>query len=559
MRKLIYKHALKNAQDHGKANPKAVLGKVLAEKPELKGRMKELLSLIEDVVGEVNSLPEEKIAAELKGHEFVKRKAKKEGLPDLPGAEKGKVVLRFAPNPSGPLHIGHSRAAILNDEYAKRYDGKLILRIEDTDPRRVDKDAYKMIKEDLEWLGVEWHQEYIQSEHLEVYYDHARKLLEMDAAYVCTCAQEEFKELREARKPCPCRGLDRKKNVERFEDMFSEYEEGGAVVRLKTDLKHKNPSVRDFPIMRIADFEHPLAGGKKRIYPLMNFSVPVDDHALGMTHVLRGKDHLLNTEKQRYVYSYLGWKEPEFIHYGILKIGGVALSTSGIAKGIEEGEYSGWDDVRLGTLQALKRRGIQPGAIRKVMLDVGIKRVDIGFSWKNLYACNRELVEPGAGRYFFVGKPRRMVIEGLPKIGTIEIRRHPDHPEMGTRKLEVAAREQEEGIYVSGGDFDGIEEGDRVRLMGAFTVEVEKKGDALTARWLDIDLEETRQKGASFVQWVPQGNVRVEVHAPEGGVSGLGEIGLRDAEVGEVVQFERFGFVRIDKRDGKIEASFTHK
>ncbi len=469
------------------------------------------------------------------------------------------MVLRFAPNPSGPLHIGHSRAAILNDEYAKRYEGNLVLRIEDTDPRRVDTDAYEMIKEDLEWLDVKWDDEYIQSEHLERYYEHAKKLLEMGAAYVCTCSQEEFKKLRESKKPCPCRELDREENLTRFKRMFSKGKEGEAVLRLKTDLKHKNPSVRDFPIMRIVDFEHPRAGDK-RLYPLMNFSVSVDDHSLGITHVLRGKDHLLNTEKQEFIYDYFGWEKPEFIHYGILKIGGVALSTSEIGRGIKEKKYSGWNDVRLGTIKALQRRGIKPEAIRKAMLDVGVKRVDISFSWKNLYAYNRELIEPKAKRYFFVSDPKKMLIENLPTIRTIEIRCHPDYPDMGMRELEVTGEEQKKGIYVSNEDFERFNVGDKVRLMGAFNVEVTKKeSDTVFADFLGIELEEARSMDASFIQWVPQENVKVRVHSPDGTFSGLGEKDLEKANVDEIVQFERFGFVRIDGKEDWIEACFAHK
>jgi len=207
------------------------------------------------------------------------------------------VVLRFAPNPSGPLHIGHARAAILNQEYVNRYGGKLILRVEDTDPRRVDPDAYQMIPEDLKWLGVQWQEEYIQSDRIEIYHEYARKLIELGEAYMCTCPGEEFKKLKDASQPCSCRDMSVEDNLERWEGM-PEMAEGTAVLRVKTDLEHKNPAIRDWVAMRIVDAEHPRIGTKFRVYPMMNFAVAVDDHLLGVTHVLRGKDHLANSENR---------------------------------------------------------------------------------------------------------------------------------------------------------------------------------------------------------------------------------------------------------------------
>ncbi|MEE8403682.1 MAG: glutamate--tRNA ligase, partial [Candidatus Hydrothermarchaeaceae archaeon] len=397
---VIRKHAVKNAVDFGKADKKAVLGKVLAESPELRDRVREILPLIEKIVAEVNAVSMEQLGVEVKKFEFAKKKEKRTGLLELKNTEN--VVLRFAPNPSGPLHLGHSRAAVLNDEYAKRYKGKLILRIEDTDPSRVDPDAYDMIDEDLEWLGVTCHEKVIQSERLGIYYGYCEKLVERGNAYVCTCESVTFRKLRIDGIACACRKNSAQENIEKYKKMFTDYREGEAVVRLKTDLGLKDPSLRDFPLMRISEHPHPRAKGR-RVYPLMNFAVTVDDHLTGLTHVLRGKDHIPNIKKQGFIYDYFGWTPPEYIHYGRVKIEELALSTSKTKEGIEKGEYSGWDDVRLGTLRAMAKRGIRPEAIRKAMIEVGTKRSDIRFSWKNLYAYNRELIERDANRYFFVG------------------------------------------------------------------------------------------------------------------------------------------------------------
>src|SRR5690606_18963889 len=195
------------------------------------------------------------------GLQIRERKQKKrKGLRDLPDAGE-EAVLRFAPHPSGPLHIGHARAAILNDEYARKYGGRLILRIEATDPRRCDPEAYRIVPEDLEWLGVEWDETVIQSDRMETYYEYTGKLIEKGGAYVCTCTPEEFRELKNRGEACRCRDLGVKENLNRWHEMF-EMPEGSAVVRVKTDLEHPNPAIRDWVAMRIVEAEHPRTGSE---------------------------------------------------------------------------------------------------------------------------------------------------------------------------------------------------------------------------------------------------------------------------------------------------------
>lgn len=559
MREIIYKYALKNAIDYGRAEPKAVLGKVLKEKPELRENISALLSLLEEVVEQVNSLSTETRRAEIEKYEFEDRKKEKKALlQELPNPAR--VVLRFAPNPSGPLHLGHCRAAILNDEYAKRYNGRLILRFEDTDPARVDPEAYAMVEEDLRWLGVDYHEVAVQSERLEVYYEHARKLLEIGAAYVCTCSQREFQSLRNAGKACDCRSRETSKNLLEYSRMFDEYRVGEAVLRLKTGLELPDPAMRDFVIMRISEEPHPRIKDR-RVYPLYNFAVVVDDHLMGITHVLRGKDHLINTRKQMYIYDYLSWPKPEFIHYGLMRIEGLELSTSLMAEGIKEGKFTGWDDPRLGTLRAIRRRGIKPEAIRRAILDVGIKSTDINFSWKNLYAYNRNLIERDANRYFFVEDPKLLIISpSTPIKPEYTAPLHPDFPEKGKRKLAFEIGDDAATAYISGPDFEIINPGDLIRLMDAFNVEIVEKGeDRVVARYISDDLEEARRKRMPLKHWVSKDFVEVEVRTPEGVLRGYGEGDLKKAAIDDIVQFERFGFVRIDKINDKIVAYFTHK
>ncbi|BAA30798.1 glutamate--tRNA ligase [Pyrococcus horikoshii] len=566
--KIALKHALINAIEHGgKANLKAVIGKVLGENPELRPRAKEIIPIINKVVEEVNSLARDEQLEKLKDiypEYFEKKEEKKEkkGLPLLPKAEKGKVVTRFAPNPDGAFHLGNARAAILSYEYAKMYGGKFILRFDDTDPKvkRPEPIFYKMIIEDLEWLGIKPDEIVYASDRLEIYYKYAEELIKMGKAYVCTCPPEKFRELRDKGIPCPHRDEPVEVQLERWKKMLNgEYKEGEAVVRIKTDLNHPNPAVRDWPALRIIDNpNHPRTGNKYRVWPLYNFASAIDDHELGVTHIFRGQEHAENETRQRYIYEYFGWEYPVTIHHGRLSIEGVVLSKSKTRKGIEEGKYLGWDDPRLGTIRALRRRGILPEAIKELIIEVGLKKSDATISWENLAAINRKLVDPIANRYFFVADPIPMEVEGAPEF-IAEIPLHPDHPERGVRRLKFTP---ERPVYVSKDDLNLLKPGNFVRLKDLFNVEILEVGDKIRARFYSFEYEIAKKNRWKMVHWVTEGRP-CEVIIPEGDElvvrKGLLE---KDAkvQVNEIVQFERFGFVRIDRIEGdKVIAIYAHK
>ena len=552
LEEIVYKHALLNAAKHkGSANPGAVMGSIMANEPELRSRAKEIGPLAGKIVAQVNNLSSDEQASEMEKYGVEvheKKKVKEVGLQELPGTHEN-IVLRFAPNPSGPLHIGHSRAAVPNAEYVKRHDGKLILRIEDTDPKRVYEDAYEMIPEDLKWLGINPDEIVYQSDRFDIYYDYARQLIEKGAAYMCTCDGAVFKELKDNCKPCPCRDNSVEENLKLW-DKFDTMDAGDAVLRVKTDINHKNPAIRDWVAMRLVDETHPRLGNKYRIYPMMNFSVAVDDHLMGMTHVLRGKDHLANSEKQKYLYDHMGWDLPEFIHYGRLKMEDIALSTSKALEGIENGTYSGWDDPRLGTLRAVARRGIDPRTIYNLITEIGVKMADSAISWKKIYGLNRNLLEPVANRYFFVEDPQLIEVKGY-EDGEVTIERplHADHLDRGNRILlfdgsaYLAKEDVEDGVF---------------RLMDAVNVDI--RDNEVT--YNSTSFEDARAVKAKIIQWVPsEENVNVTIVMDDASLKkGLGESALSDLKVGDIVQFERVGFARLDEisQDGLV-FYYAHK
>ncbi len=551
----IRKFALQNAVFFkGTANPKAVVGKILGGCPELRSKAAEITPLINQIVEEVNSMgldAQTKALQEMDSSLLVKeKKERKYELPELKNVGD-KVVMRIAPGPSGPLHIGHTRVSILNDEYVKRYGGDLILRFEDTNPEKIDPDAYDMIPEDLDWLGVKCNRTYIQSERFELYYDCTRKLLEMGKAYVCTCNGDHWRELKEQRQACPCHDLPVEEQLDRYDRFLAgEYSEGEAVVVVKTDLNHPNPAVRDFVALRLVSHPHPRTGDKYVAYPMMNLSVAIDDHEMGMTHVIRGKDHLNNTFRQEYIFDYFGWKKPEYYHYGLVNIPDTVLKTSIIKKEIADGAYTGWNDVRTGTVRAMERRGIRPEAIRRYWVEAGMKAVDIQFSWDNLFGMNRDVIDGVSNRYFFVQDPVRYDIDGIDVIeGSAP--KHPDHPERGSREYRL---EDPRTVFLAGEDSKLFADSKQIRLKDLCNLEY-----GLPAKYAGNDVSVLKH-GVRAVQWVGRDSVDAELLMPDGAVqNGLVESAII-SETADTVQLERIGFARIEKKDaGKVSMVFAHR
>ena len=554
---LLFIYALQNAVKHNSA-PKsgAVIGTVLGKHPEFRSRAREIGPLAGKVAARVAALdgPErerilEEIAPELLA-ELTETHEHERELPALPGAEAG-VVMRFAPNPSGPLHLGHARASILNDYYVRRYGGRYVLRIEDTDPRRVDPEAYGMVLDDIEWLGLGITDIVYQSDRLDIYYDWCKKLIEIGGAYVCLCDAERFRDLKLQKKACPCRNRTVEENLELWQQMLDgEFYEGDATVRVKTDLTHPDPAMRDYSAMRIVNTPiHPRVDAT--VFPLMNFSVAVDDHLLGITHVIRGKDHIANTRRQRYIFDYFGWKPPVYRHYGRMGISGVVLSTSGMREGIKSGLYTGWDDIHLGTLRAIARRGIEAEAVRNAMTDIGIGETDISFSWENLYARNKELVDPKANRYFFVPDPVEATVEGAPP-HEAHAALHPGDPSRGARILATAGR-----VLLPRADIEGRS---MVRLKDLYNVRIVWDGDEPHVSYAGDSLEEARSEKAPIIQWLPADTkIPCTLLRQDGSLEGFCEP-LVAGERDNVVQFERIGFARIDSvEDDRVSAYFAHR
>lgn len=381
--KKIRGYALKNAIAYeGKAQQGSIVSALFNEGLK-KEDMKTYGKKISEIVKKVNamSLDEQKKEFE-KVKDIISVREEREGLPELPHTEKG-VVMRIAPSASGPMHLFHGINASLSFDYVQKYGGKFYVRIEDTNPENIDPKSYKMIEDDAKWLTKNKAIVAIQSDRMDLYYNYAEKLIKGKNAYVCTCSGDDFRKFADEKKDCPCRNL--KDQLERWEKMFKEFKEGEAVLRFKSDMKHKNPAMRDFPLARINETSHPRQKKKYRVWPLMNLAVSVDDIEMKMTHIIRGKDHRDNAKRQELVFEALGKKYPWTGFLGRYHFKDMEISTSLFRKQIEAGKYKGWDDPKLPTLVSLKKRGYKPEAFWKMAEHIGLSEVDKTLDKKDFF------------------------------------------------------------------------------------------------------------------------------------------------------------------------------
>jgi glutamyl-tRNA synthetase len=278
--------------------------------------------------------------------------------------------------------------------------------------------------------------------------------------------------------------------------------------------------------------------------------------------------------RQKYMYQALGWEYPEAIHYGRLKITDAFLSKSKIMTGIKDGIYAGYDDPRLGTFAALCKRGISPEAVKKMIIDVGIKANDVTLSWENLYAHNRKILDAVSSRYFFVSDPIELKISNVPKVFSSKLPLHPEKPERGFREYTITPdNDVTASFWVSKKDEVHIEQGKIVRLMELFNIEITKINKQITidavepklmtieAKYSSEAYEDVRKIKAQLIHWIPKGTefpCEIVLQTAQT-VIGFAESESKKLKPDTVIQFERFGFTRIDEVNQKMVAYYAHK
>jgi glutamyl-tRNA synthetase len=521
----------------------------MGENPAFREHGDEVPGVVAPVVERVNDLSaaeKRDRLAELDPDALAELEAEDEAddqvLPDLPNAEAYEEVrMRLAPNPNGPWHLGNARMPAVIGTYKEIYGGWMLCRFDDTDPetKRPDLEAYDAILDAIDYLGFEPDEVVRASDRLETYYEYARELIELGGAYTCSCPAEEFRALKADAEACPHRDKSAEGSLAEFESMVEgELDAGEMVLRVRTDIEHRNPALRDWVALRVVDTPHPREeAAAYRCWPMLDFQSAIDDHLFEVTHIVRGIDLQDSAKRQGFVYDYFGWEYPEVVHWGRVQVDAydVPLSTSSIKELVESGELDGWDDPRAPTLASLRRRGIRGRAVVDAMTELGVSTANVDLAMSSVYAANRELVDDDSDRAFLVRDGTRVPVSGGPD--TAEPPVHPDHDDRGTRHIEVG-----EAVLVEPDDLPA--EGERVWLKGYGPVRYAEGAFAYT----DDGIEVVREEGVDVVHWVPAGgSVPVRMRTMEGDVSGRAEPGLRDYAADDVVQFERVGFARVDR------------
>lgn len=543
--------ALQNAIEYeGKAAPGSVIGRLMGSRADLRPHGKIISPLIAKAVAEANQMAANEgvealraILAEEAPHLLEKRekKERRTGLPELKNAEKGKVVLRFAPNPNGPMSFGHARGIVINGEYAREWEGELILRFDDTDtvvkPPLVH--AYDDIPKEAEWLlGYAPHRIVIASDQIPHYYEHAERMLRSGFGYVCQCSGEAFKVFRVDKTECPCRPNSPELNIELWGKMLDgTFKPGDAVVRVKTDMTLKNPALRDWPALRMQDTANhphprPGIGSKYRVWPLLDFQSAVEDHLQGVTHIIRGKDLMDSTRKQTLLYEHFGWTYPETMYWGRVKVhewGG--FSTSQMRRDIEAGLFTGWDDPRLPTLSALQKRGISADALRAFWVELGVTQKDISVPLSSLFSHNTKQIDDEAPRLAFIRNGEQVTLSGEHPT-SIEVDVHPNHPEQGKRAFDLTPPH----VWLESQDLGK----DSLRLKGFADLHITDR----TGEIQSID----RQDNRPIVHWLSEAQSvdGTLIMAEDGELIELhGKMEQHNYPEGTMVQLERIGYGRV--------------
>jgi len=445
-----------------------------------------------------------------------------------------KVITRFPPEPNGYLHIGHAKSIILNSGLAKKYDGTFNLRFDDTNPTKEKIEFVESIRKDVEWIGGKIdHEVYYASNYFDQMYEAAIKLIKKGKAYVCDLSPEEIREyrgtLKEPGKNSPYRERSVEENLELFEKMKNgEFEDGSRVLRAKIDMASPNINMRDPILYRVAHMTHHNTGDKWCIYPMYDFAHPIEDAIEGISHsicTLEFEDH---RPLYDWVIAELEYENPpRQIEFAKLYLTNVITGKRYIKKLVEEGIVDGWDDPRLVSIAALRRRGFTPESIRKFMELCGISKSNSSVDYAMLEYCIREDLKLKCDRVMSVLDPIKLVIDNYPEgqIEYLDVENNVENEELGKRQVPFGRE-----LYIDREDFMieppkkyfRLFPGNEVRLMHAYFVkctgyETDENGNVTVVHGTyDIETKSgsgfTGRKVKGTIHWVEASTaVKVEV------------------------------------------------
>jgi glutamyl-tRNA synthetase len=552
---LARKYAVKNAVDYGKAIPGPIISKLMSTPG---AKIEEMSKIASEASQWANSLSLEQMQAEYSKYsqefdEEKKVKTEKTAKPkmELPGATRGNFHTRFAPGPSGYAHIGHAKAALLASAFAEIYEGKISLYFDDSNPEVGKQEYVDAFRSDMKWLGIKFSDEYYASDNIPKIYEYAKQLLTNGNAYACSCSAEEMKEKRMKGVACGHSAQTPTENLAIFKQMLSEdLEEGDTVIRFKGDIKSDNTALRDPTILRIKKEDHYRQKDKYVVWPLYDFNTPINDYLHGITDVIRSKEYELRNPLYYMIMDALNLPKPRIHLEARLTIKNNLPSKRYQRIYIEQGLLSGYDDPRLVTISALRRREVRPAAIKEFVLRFGMSKVDSVVDISMLLDENKKLVDPEAKRLYYVENPVKVVVEGA-HTQTVDLKLHPS-ANMGKRSYKV-----DDTFYISGADAQALSPGTIFKLKGLISVRVKSyEKDVIMGALTE---EDSKLK----FQWVPEKHaLACQVIMPKPPLKEDGEFDRESLPISngyiedyasklkekEVVQLERFGFSVLDNK-----------
>ncbi|KAL3993914.1 proline--tRNA ligase [Acanthocheilonema viteae] len=506
----------------------------------------------------------------------VKEQIKDEGkFIELPGAEKGKVVVRFPPEASGYLHIGHAKAALLNQYYQQTFEGKLIMRFDDTNPAKENAHFEQVILDDLKMLEVKPDRWTHTSDHFDLILEMCERLLQEGKAYVDDTDAELMRKEREERKESRCRNNTPEQNLALWEEMKKATIKGQkCCVRIKIDMQNNNGAMRDPTIYRCRAETHIRTGNKYKVYPTYDFACPIVDSIEGVTHALRTTEYTDRDEQYYFICDVLGLRKPYIWSYARLNMTNTVMSKRKLTWLVDEHYVDGWDDPRLPTVRGVMRRGLTVEGLKQFIVAQGSSRAIVMMEWDKIWSFNKKVIDPVAPRYTALACAENLVqvtvmdnlVEESKKVSL-----HPKNAEVGTKIVWYSKK-----MLVEEVDAREMKIGDSVTFINWGNVkicDILKDGDKITEIRAKLDLENKDYKKTLKVTWIadtkqgPQIPVKIieYSHIISKAIIGkdedwkqfvnynsmkyldfIGEPAMKEIRKGDIIQLQRKGYYICD-------------
>ncbi|WLF81239.1 glutamate--tRNA ligase [Lodderomyces elongisporus] len=534
-----------------------------------------------------NSLNELKKAAKSAKSAGGKKETHKANFEiDLPGAEIGKVVTRFPPEPSGYLHIGHAKAAVLNEYFAHAYKGKLIIRFDDTNPTKEKVEFQDSIIEDLALLGIKGDQVTYSSDYFQKMYDLAVDLIKAGKAYCDDTPSDKMREERMVGDASARRERSIEENLRVFtEEMKNGTEEGlKNCLRAKIDYKALNKALRDPVIYRCNLTPHHRTGTEWKIYPIYDFCVPVVDSIEGVTHALRTNEYRDRNPQYEWIQKALNLRPVAIWDFGRVNFVRTLLSKRKLQWFVDKNYVSNWDDPRFPTVRGVRRRGMTVEGLRNFIISQGPSRNIINLDWSVIWALNKKIIDPVAPRFTAIDAKnavRVKLLNGPNEPYTEKKPRHKKNPEVGEKNVVYAS-----DLLIDQADAD-LTEGEEVTFMdwgNVIVSKVNKSGDIVESIEANLHLEGDFRKTSKKLTWLADSKDKIDVDLvdfdhlitkdkldeednfedfltpeTEFHTKAIADANVATLQAGDIIQFERKGYYRVDVpyKEGQPAVLFT--